>query len=440
MLIEIDIPDEIYEYATSDDYISRKDLSEKFKISEQQARVYAFLFRKSKLLTGKLQADQNKITETYSDDKAELVVNSYTIHTLEKALEVANVDLEKWKVDRWICNSWQVTMKIRKQVGDVEVEEPEVRTNYQVKVWLKPKVTQPLEIAMRNIIKEIPSFKFKRVPRFTAPSGIAGEMALLDAHFGKLAWAKETGRRDYDLKAATKDYINACEKNLAYMEQFKPEKIFYIVGQDLMHIENFTGVTTKGGNILDYDTRLPKIFKTALETVIKCIYRCRDMAPVEIIWIPGNHDLHASMFLCCALEQHFKDDEHVSVDVTEEHRKARLWGKLLIGWTHEIPAGRTAAWTNELAHAFPKLWGQSEYREWHHGHKHKKSEIKTHPTMTMGGVVLRQLTALSPIDFWHYEHMFTDAVPGGESFVLSKDHGVIANYVAWTNVKNILHS
>jgi len=46
--------------------------------------------------------------------------------------------------------------------------------------------------------------------------------------------------------------------------------------------------------------------------------------------------------------------------------------------------------------------------------------------------LLRQLTALSPIDAWHFENLFTDAVPGGEAFVWSKEHGVIANFTAWT--------
>jgi hypothetical protein len=447
MLLEIDIPDDIYEFATSDQYQSRRSLQEKFKISEMQARIYVHLLRISnKILTGNRQADEHRTTEEYKDNSGMLEVNSYTIHTLEGALDAANVDLEKWKVERWVCNSWQVTMKIRTVTGadkdgnPTYEDVPTTKTNYQVKVWLKPKISQPLEIALRKIIEEIPTFKFNRVPRFTAESGIAGEMALLDAHFGKLAWARETGRRDYNLKAAVADYTAACDQNLQYMEPHKPEKIFFIVGQDLMHIENMEGTTPKGGNVLDYDTRLPKIFKTALETVIKCVYRCRDVAPVEVIWVPGNHDMHASMFLCCALEQHFRNDEHVTVDVSEEYRKARLWGNLLIGWTHELPVGRATNWANELAHAFPKLWGQSEYREWHHGHKHKKSQIKISPVSSMGGVTMRQLTALSPIDFWHYEHMFVDAIPGGESFILSKDHGVVANYVAWSKTKNIRNS
>ena len=56
----------------------------------------------------------------------------------------------------------------------------------------------------------------------------------------------------------------------------------------------------------------------------------------------------------------------------------------------------------------------------------------SYPYLTEGSVALRQLTALSPIDFWHYENLFTDAVPGGESFLWSKTNGVFANFTAWT--------
>jgi len=212
---------------------------------------------------------------------------------------------------------------------------------------------------------------------------------------------------------------------------FKPEKIFFIVGNDLMHSENYQGTTPSGHNILDVDTRLPMLIKAALEINIKAVYRCRSVAPVEVIWIPGNHDPTASLWLCCALEQHFKDDKHVTVDISPCVRKARLWGNLLVGWTHEI-VSRHASWVNELAQAFPKEWGKSVYREWHHGHKHKKNEIKTMPVMTHGGVLCRQLTALSPIDAWHFENLFTDAVPGGEAFLWSKDKGVFSNFIAWT--------
>jgi pyoverdine/dityrosine biosynthesis protein Dit1 len=108
----------------------------------------------------------------------------------------------------------------------------------------------------------------------------------------------------------------------------------------------------------------------------------------------------------------------------------------LIGWTHTL-VGRHQAWANELAQSFPEYWAKSIHREWHHGHKHKKGEVKVFPIVTQGGVLMRQLTALSPIDYWHYDNLYTDAVPGGESFVMHKEKGVIANFTAWTDHTHI---
>ena len=197
-----------------------------------------------------------------------------------------------------------------------------------------------------------------------------------------------------------------------------------------MHYENYEGTTPLGKNILDVDDRLPKLIEATLEVNIKAVYECRKLAPVEVVWIPGNHDPISSLWLCLAMKHHFKNDKYVSIDTSPAVRKARLWGNLLVGWVHGI-AGRENAWANELAQAFPELWGKSKFREWHYGHKHKKNETKTFPVSTQGGVLLRQLTALSPIDAWHFSHLFTDAVPGGEAFLWSKDKGICSNFTAW---------
>jgi hypothetical protein len=233
------------------------------------------------------------------------------------------------------------------------------------------------------------------------------------------------------------DYSYACTQNLEWISPFSPEKIFYILGQDLMHAENLEGVTPRGRNILDMDTRFDKIMDAAIDITIKNIYKCRSVAPVEVILIPGNHDMHASKWLARCIYQHFRKDKYVDVDHGPNNRKARLWGQTLVGWCHEIPPSKAAAYANEMAQVFRAEWSKAKYIEWHHGHKHKKGEVKTSPVITHGGVLMRQLTALSPIDFWHYENMFTDAVPGGESFVWHKELGVVANFVAWTNHKRV---
>ena len=348
----------------------------------------------------------------------------------EEALKLHGIDQDYWEVTHLKRGMWTTPIAARVYKGNIVRDERLVK-NYYIRFSFKKREANHFELAAQELIDKIPTFEYGNYnPKFIAPSGTALEIAPVDAHFAKLSWGVETLRVDYDLDIAVANYMQVIEQNLEWGSVFKPEKIFFIVGNDLLHSENYSGTTPSGHNILDVDTRLPKLIEAALEINVKAVYKCREVAPTEVLWIPGNHDPTASLWLCMALQHHFKDDEHVKVDVTPAVRKARLWGNLLVGWTHMI-TGRHASWANELAQAFPALWGQSKYREWHHGHKHKKGEVKTTPVITQGGVLMRQLTALSPIDAWHFENLFTDAVPGGEAFLWSKTQGIFSNFVAW---------
>lgn len=428
----------LYKLWREDDNLNTRAACETIKLDYSAGRRYIRQFKSGKAPGSGFESanfPKQEINREFSSRSGLVEVFSLTIRTLEDALEAADVDLEKWAVERWIVNSWEVTMKLDQ--GD-DTQEPETRTNYQVKVWLRPLVKPVLQLALELLVEDLPKFKPPKAPKFKAPSGIAGEMILIDAHMAKMAWARETLRRDHDLKISADDYCQAAEKNLGWMEPFKPEKIFYILGNDYMHVENYMGVTPRGQNPLDIDSRLPKIVETAIATQLKVVGMCRMVAPTEVIWIPGNHDEHSSLWLSHVVREHFKNDKYVTVDAGPSKRKARRWGTLVVGWAHDI-SRKYPSWNNELAQAFPDLWGKdadgvvSEFREWHCGHKHKKQDTKMHPILTHGGVLIRQLTALSPIDAWHFENLFTDAVPGGESLLWSKKNGVIANFTAWSD-------
>ena len=74
---------------------------------------------------------QNKSYWEENNKEAIWEHNSTTksLETLEDALEFCEADLEKYEVDRYIFNSWDVVMKVD--------DTPVKRTNYQVKIWFK---------------------------------------------------------------------------------------------------------------------------------------------------------------------------------------------------------------------------------------------------------------------------------------------------------------
>jgi hypothetical protein len=282
-----------------------------------------------------------------------------------------------------------------------------------------------------EIMKEMPALPRQAIRKIIR-NGVAGEMTTFDAHAAKLAWLNETGYRNYDLGIAMKDIQYTNDNNLDLMSPHKPEKLFYILGQDLYHVDNMAGNTTNGTHAMDVDGRITKVHKKVFEVSRNNILNCAKLAnTVEVIWIPGNHDFLASYMLAFALKEHFRNCPNITVDVGENPRKARLWGTLLVGWTHRI-VNKHTVWANELAQQFPELWAKSKFREWHYGDQHKKDQVKVNPIFTSGGVLCRQITALSPVDKWHTDNVFTDAVPGGESFLWSKEGGVFANFMTWT--------
>lgn len=369
---------------------------------------------------------REEITADFGSDAGLITTKSWRIHTQEKALNAAQVDTDIWEVERQKINFWEVTMgKSKSGTG-----RPETYTNAQVQVWLRRRRPSLEEDTLRSLIDEIPKLKPKAVQRKLPVAPFAQEIAPFDAHIGKLAWAKETGQFDYDLKIACREFLRGVERNLHLSAGYRLARIFYVLGQDLIHSENFAGTTFKSGHVLDVDSRLPKIYKTAKLATIEAIEMCRQVAPVEVIWVPGNHDKHASMFLADVIAERFRRDRWVEVDDSPNERKCRLWGNLLVGWTHDASNNKAQPTVNLLPQYWPKEWGESVFREWHTGHKHKKQEIKFAPVHTVGGVIVRQFAALSPIDAWHAEEVFTDAVPACESTLWSKDAGVPAHFTS----------
>jgi hypothetical protein len=344
------------------------------------------------------------------------------IRTADGAEEYCGVDKDIWKRTKKVINFWDMGKN----------------RNWQVKVWLERRSTLDASAAIERLLKRIPNFKYRAYKPYsikkTHSSGNLGMICNFDAHIGKLAWDVETGQGDMDIPISVEEFDHVTDTNIERIASYHPEKMIFILGQDLLHYENLEGVTPKGRNILDTDGRLAKLQDVAIDVCVRNILKCRAIAPVEVILVQGNHDQTSSLWLSKVLRAWFRDDEYVTIDCEPRLRKARLWGKTFLGFAHRVPAGKIPAVHAEFSTGLDtkEMWGQAEYREILFGDQHKKMQWKVGSQVTHGATLFRQLTALSKIDYWHYENMFTDAVPGGEAFVYNKETGCVANFIEWT--------
>lgn len=377
-----------------------RDVQKMFRIGGYKA---SRLFKQAK------QAGGERFDVTGSDNSKEIVSVSKSIRTLDEALAEGKVDLKTWEVERYIINKWEV---FAKDYGHQPL--------WQVKVWLKrrlkKRVTDAFEIVMKEMDKHSPKYAPKKILHPTDPHLL--ELSIFDLHLGKLAWSSETGV-DYDVKIAREIYHDAIEDLASKAKGFPIDRILMPIGQDFFHLDNVENKTVNG-TPLDVDSRYPKIFGIGVLACVQAIDYMLGIAPVDVIWVPGNHDRTTSYHLVRELEAWYRNCKNVNVDCSPKIRKYYSYGKTLIGFTHgNEENGNTLP--SIMASECPRGWCSSVTREWHIGHKHKNNVKEFEVDGVPVGV--RVLPSLSGTDSWHYRKGFANQLRAASAFVYSKNRG-----------------
>lgn len=208
------------------------------------------------------------------------------------------------------------------------------------------------------------------------------EIPIFDAHFGVSSYEyyKETQIKIYK-------YINSRHW----------DKIVFAIGSDNFHNDDFRGRTSKGTEIEKVD--MVQAWKDALNFYVPLIESAvNNSNNVKIIYIKGNHDEAMSW----AFVQHLKAKfPKLEFNDEFEERKAILYGKNFIGFTHGDKAKKN------LHHIFPvefsEMWAKANNREIHIGHLHRED------AMDSFGTVIRTLSTRNKTDQWSKDYGFVGA-------------------------------
>lgn len=246
---------------------------------------------------------------------------------------------------------------------------------------------------------------------------------MYDAHFGLLAWGAETGE-SYDLGIARARYGAAVNDLAEKIAPYRPAKIYLPLGNDFFHINNPEGCTPASHHHLDVDGRLGKVFDAGVNAVLDSTRTLLDIAPVEYIWIPGNHDPETSYFLCKVIQAFYHGKKHVAVDIGPSPRKYRHFGCNLIGYTHGNEE-RHADLPTIMASEMKEAWARSTCYEFHIGHTHKRKETRYLAADTFGAVVVRTIPSIAGTDAWHFKKGYVKGNRVAEAFVFSHADGLV---------------
>lgn len=263
--------------------------------------------------------------------------------------------------------------------------------------WVKSQADKDKldKILLESIRESLEEYK-GQAPKAAKPKASNSDLLVVypmgDPHIGMYAWAEETGE-DFDTEIASRD-LRAAVRNLVERSPDSETAILLNLG-DFYHADNLDNQTRRSGNVLDVDTRWPKVLRAGVDLMIECVQAALEKHKRVIVRnVTGNHDDHSAMFLSIALDAYFHNEKRVTVDCSP----AKFWfyrfGKVLLGSTHGDTA-KPEKLPGIMAADAAKDWGDTKFRYWYTGHIHSRNVIE------FPGVMWESFRTLAGKDAWH---------------------------------------
>lgn len=301
--------------------------------------------------------------------------------TPEEIIKLLKIDTNKWRLSNYwnkqIHNGWRVSALVT-QIKESTEEKliKDLLDNWKPKKYKLPELYRPkgFEIAPKR-------------------QDVCGIMSLQDIHFGKEG--NDTIDKDFEdtikyliQKAAPVNYI---------------ERMYFVVGGDLINMDTFGGTTTSGTGLDNCMTATEAYVQAfdAMHWAINFIKAyCKELV---IVYVPGNHDRLSSFHLVHALSKSIESSE-ITWDIKYEERKVHVWHNNFNAFEH----GDKRSKNNPLIYAseYPKEWGATTNRTLFKGHIHTDRKVEYMTSNETAGFIEKTLPSLGKTDYYHYSNKY----------------------------------
>jgi len=299
-------------------------------------------------------------------------------------------------------------------------------------IWLKSKtesirVTNPLFVKpeeklfqelSETLINDLKNYspKFPKLERIEDNDSYLLVLDPADIHIGKLCSAFESGET-YNNQVAVKRVLDGVRGILQKVSSFKIDKILFIGGNDILHIDSPRRLTTSG-TPQDTDGMWHTNFLIAKQLYVDVLEILLTVADVHFTFNPSNHDYTNGFFLANVIETYFKNCENITFDCSIMHRKGFQYYDNLIGTTHGDGAKQQDL-PLLMAVEFSKEWSETKHRYVYTHHVHHKT------SKDYAGITIESLRSPSGTDSWHHRNGYQHAKKAVEGFLHSKENGQI---------------
>jgi hypothetical protein len=370
------------------------------------AKIRKFLYPHEADLLG-LEVKPNLVTKTHKRSQARYYIEP------EEWAQISELR-NKGVVDS--CNSLEVDPTTVKHLWKKTKDESLFVKN----PLYKEELEKDFEILKKLIIKDVKKFSpiIKTIKREKTEESFGLVLDPADIHIGKLCTAFETGK-EYNSQIAVKRVKEGVKGILNKVSGFNIDKIYFIIGNDILHTDTPKRTTTSG-TPQDTDGMWYDNFLMAKQLYVDIILLLLEEADVEVIYNPSNHDYTNGFFLGQLIEAYFHKSKNITFQVDISHRKYTLYGNSLIGTTHGDGAKQTDLGSLMSIEA-KKMWVESEFRYFYIHHLHHKI------SKDYINVTVETLRSPSTADSWHHRNGYINQ-PAIEGYLHSKNKGQIARF------------
>jgi hypothetical protein len=277
---------------------------------------------------------------------------------------------------------------------------------------------QDLEQFAKDLIDELKSYapKYPKIKRNKVKDGHLLVIDPADVHIGKLCSAFEVGE-DYNQNIAVKRVKEGIKGILEKAKGFNIDKINFIGGNDILHIDTPHRKTTSG-TPQDTDGMWYENFLNAKKVYIDALEMLLQVADVHFTFNPSNHDYISGFFLSDVIKTHFRNCKNITFDCGISHRKYFKYHNNLIGTTHGDGAKTTDL--PLLMAGESKDWSSVKFRYIYTHHVHHKTSKDFQANVTV-----ESLRSPSGTDSYHNRNGYTSK-KAIEGFIHSKENGQVA--------------
>jgi len=275
------------------------------------------------------------------------------------------------------------------------------------------------EQMLKDHVEEIKqhAFNYEKIIRNNDPDGCLLVIDPADVHIGKLASSFETGE-DYNSQIAVQRVKSGVEGILQKASGFTIDKIVFVAGNDILHIDTPKRTTTSG-TPQDTDGMWYDNFLIAKKLYIDVLDTLLQIADVHFMYNPSNHDYQSGFFLADSIASWYNKCENITFDTSIAHRKYYRYHNNLIGTTHGDGA---------KPQDLPLLMAQEAGEDWSNAKNRYVYIHHIHHKMSKDfiGVTVEALRSPSGTDGWHHRKGYQHAPKAVEGFIHSKSHGQMA--------------